>query len=138
MANIGRRSRVGEIPTGRPQIGLHNPNASPDCSAASSRRSLNGLSIRLSLQPGLTVERILVIDDDPSVTNVIKRGLVYEGYAVDTAATGAQGLTIARDRAPDLVILDVVLPGLDATTSSRALGRHVYASSGRARPDYRD
>lgn len=59
------------------------------------------------------MERILVIDDDPNVTSVIKRGLVYDGYAVDTAATGPQGLTIARDRAPDLVILDVMMPGLD-------------------------
>ena len=33
------------------------------------------------------MERILVIDDDPSVTSVLKRGLVYDGYAVDTAAT---------------------------------------------------
>ena len=59
------------------------------------------------------MQRILVIDDDPTVTSVLKRGLVYDGYTVDTAATGAQGLTIARDRAPDLVILDVMLPGLD-------------------------
>ena len=57
--------------------------------------------------------RILVIDDDPTVTSVLKRGLAYEGYQVDVAATGAQGLTIARDHAPDLVILDVMLPGLD-------------------------
>ena len=57
--------------------------------------------------------RILVIDDDPTVTSVLKRGLAYDGYAVDVAATGAQGLTIARDHAPDLVILDVMLPGLD-------------------------
>ena len=59
------------------------------------------------------MQRILVIDDDSTVTGVIKRGLVYDGYAVDTASTGAQGLTIARDRAPDLVILDVMMPGLD-------------------------
>ena len=57
--------------------------------------------------------RILVVDDDPTVTSVLKRGLAYEGYAVDVAATGAQGLAIARDHAPDLVILDVMLPGLD-------------------------
>lgn len=57
--------------------------------------------------------RILVIDDDPTVTSVLKRGLAYEGFIVDTAATGAQGLAIARDHAPDLVILDVMLPGLD-------------------------
>ena len=57
--------------------------------------------------------RILVIDDDPTVTSVLKRGLAYEGYTVDTAAAGAQGLTIARDHTPDLVILDLMLPGID-------------------------
>lgn len=57
--------------------------------------------------------RILVIDDDPTVTSVLKRGLAYEGFTVDTAGTGAQGLTSARDNVPDLVILDVMLPGLD-------------------------
>jgi DNA-binding response OmpR family regulator len=57
--------------------------------------------------------RILVIDDDPTVTSVLKRGLAYEGFQVDVAATGTQGLTIARDHAPDLVILDVMMPGLD-------------------------
>ena len=59
------------------------------------------------------MQRVLVIDDDPTVTSVLKRGLVYDGYTVDTAGTGSQGLTIARDRTPDLVILDVMLPGLD-------------------------
>jgi DNA-binding response OmpR family regulator len=59
------------------------------------------------------MQRILVIDDDPSVTSVVKRGLTYDGYRVDTAASGSQGLTVARDRKPDLVILDVMLPGLD-------------------------
>lgn len=57
--------------------------------------------------------RILVIDDDPTVTSVLKRGLAFEGYAVDTAGTGMQGLTIARDHTPDLVILDLMMPGLD-------------------------
>lgn len=59
------------------------------------------------------MQRILVIDDDPTVTSVVKRGLAFEGYAVDTAGTGMQGLSIARDRAPDLVILDLMMPGLD-------------------------
>ena len=57
--------------------------------------------------------RILVIDDDPTVTSVLKRGLAYEGFTVDTAGTGAQGLAMARDHVPDLVILDVMLPSLD-------------------------
>ena len=59
------------------------------------------------------MQRILVIDDDPAVTSVLKRGLAYEGFTVDTASSGAQGLSIARDHVPDLVILDVMLPGLD-------------------------
>ena len=59
------------------------------------------------------MHRILVVDDDATVTSVLKRGLAFEGYAVDTAATGMQGLNVARDRAPDLVILDVMMPGLD-------------------------
>jgi DNA-binding response OmpR family regulator len=67
------------------------------------------------------MQRILVIDDDPAVTSVLKRGLAYEGYSVDTAATGAQGLSIARDHVPDLVILDVMLPGADGYEVLRRL-----------------
>ena len=59
------------------------------------------------------MQRILVIDDDPAVTSVLRRGLSYEGFAVDTASSGAEGLEIARERSPDLVILDVMMPGMD-------------------------
>ena len=59
------------------------------------------------------MQRILVVDDDATVTSVLKRGLAYEGYSVDVAATGMQGLAAARERTPDLVILDLMLPGLD-------------------------
>lgn len=59
------------------------------------------------------MQRILVIDDDPAVTSVLKRGLSYEGFAVDTASNGAEGLALARERPPDLVILDIMLPGLN-------------------------
>ncbi|MBI3978481.1 MAG: response regulator transcription factor [Chloroflexi bacterium] len=59
------------------------------------------------------MQRILVVDDDPAVLSVLKRGLAYEGFAVDTAGSGSEGLAIARDRPPDLVILDVMMPGLD-------------------------
>jgi DNA-binding response OmpR family regulator len=58
------------------------------------------------------MQRILVIDDDPAVTSVLKRSLAYEGFAIDVAASGEEGLTIARTRYPDLVILDVMMPGL--------------------------
>lgn len=59
------------------------------------------------------MQRILVIDDDPAVTSVLRRGLSYEGFAVDTAGSGAEGLEIARERPPDLVILDIMMPGMD-------------------------
>lgn len=42
------------------------------------------------------MQRILVIDDDPAVTHLLKRGLFYEGFAVDTAVSGAEELAIAR------------------------------------------
>lgn len=61
---------------------------------------------------GSALQRILVIDDDPAVTSLLKRGLSYEGYAVDIAASGESGLAIARERPPDLVILDIMMPGL--------------------------
>lgn len=67
------------------------------------------------------MQRILVIDDDTTITAVLKRGLAYEGFAVDTAATGSQGLTIARDHTPDLVILDVMLGGIDGFEVLRRL-----------------
>jgi len=58
------------------------------------------------------MQRILVIDDDPAVTSLLKRGLSYEGFAVDTAKSGVEGLTIAREHPSDLMILDVMMPGL--------------------------
>lgn len=77
---------------------------------ARSRRHQRSLDF---FRSGTIMQRILVIDDDPTVTSVVKRGLVYDGYCVDTASTGPQGLAVARDHAPDLVILDLMLPGLD-------------------------
>lgn len=59
------------------------------------------------------MKRILVIDDDPGITSLLRRGLSYEGFSVATAASGEEGLHIARDTPPDLVILDLMLPGID-------------------------
>ncbi len=59
------------------------------------------------------MQHILVIDDDPAVTSLLKRGLSYEGFAVATARSGVEGLTMARERPADLVVLDVMMPGLN-------------------------
>jgi len=67
------------------------------------------------------MQRTLVVDDDPAVTSVLKRGLSYEGFCVDTAASGAQALQIARDQSPDLVILDIMMPEMDGIEVLRRL-----------------
>ena len=67
------------------------------------------------------MHRVLVIDDDAILIGVLKRGLSYEGYTVHTAATGTEGLTIARDHTPDVVILDLMLPGIDGFEVLRRL-----------------
>ena len=58
-------------------------------------------------------EHILVIEDDEGILQVLQRGLSYEGYSVETALDGRDGLVRARVRPPTLVILDWMLPGLD-------------------------
>lgn len=67
------------------------------------------------------MQRILVVDDDPAVASVLRRGLAYEGFAVDTASSGAEALAVARERSPDVVILDIMMPGLDGLEVLRRL-----------------
>jgi two-component system copper resistance phosphate regulon response regulator CusR len=56
--------------------------------------------------------RILLIDDEQRILNFVRRGLEAEGMSVDTAARGEEGLRLALSRSYDLVILDLVMPGL--------------------------
>jgi two-component system, OmpR family, response regulator MprA len=66
-------------------------------------------------------DRILVIEDEPKISSLIKRGLIYEGHEVDVADNGERGLEIARESPPDLVILDLMLPGIDGFEVCRRL-----------------
>jgi len=65
--------------------------------------------------------RILVVDDNQSLVHILERLLEKEGYAVLTAFDGWQGLKLARQEKPDLVILDIIMPGLDGYQVSRRL-----------------
>jgi two-component system response regulator MprA len=65
--------------------------------------------------------RVLVVDDDPRILSLLRRGLSFAGYAVDTAVDGEAALTAARDRPPDIVVLDVMLPGVDGLEVCRRL-----------------
>ena len=69
----------------------------------------------------MTRERILIIEDEARIAQFLERGLIYEGFKVSVAADGQNGLTMARDNPPDLVILDWMMPGLDGLEVCRRL-----------------
>ncbi|MBP6440153.1 MAG: response regulator transcription factor [Caldilineaceae bacterium] len=66
-------------------------------------------------------ERILVIEDDRRIRDLLRRGLIFENYIVDIAEDGEAGLRVARETPPDAVILDIMLPGIDGLEVCRRL-----------------
>lgn len=65
--------------------------------------------------------RILVVDDEPSINLAVKDELIFEGYEVDSAADGHEALTKARALRPDVLLLDLMLPGLNGFEICRQL-----------------
>jgi two-component system response regulator MprA len=66
-------------------------------------------------------ERVLVVDDDAPVRRMLERGLAAEGFEVEAAADGGAALVAAERSAPDVVVLDVAMPGLDGLAVCRRL-----------------
>ncbi|MCB0022239.1 MAG: response regulator transcription factor, partial [Caldilinea sp.] len=66
-------------------------------------------------------ERILVVEDDRRIRDLLRRGLLFEGYTVDTAEDGETALRVARENLPDAVILDIMLPKMDGLEVCRRL-----------------
>ena len=71
----------------------------------------------------MSQQRILVIEDEPDLLRGLELNLKAEGYGVLTAGTGDDGLRQAMEQKPDLVILDVMLPGLNGFDVCRELRR---------------
>ena len=72
-------------------------------------------------------QRILVVDDEPSIVDAVGMSLRYEGFDVDEAGTGRAALDAVEQRPPDLIVLDIMLPdfdGLEVTRRLRARGVH--------------
>lgn len=69
----------------------------------------------------LTKAHILIVDDDSRVTSALRRTLAYEGYQISTAVGGEEALALVRSCIPDLVILDLMLPGIDGLEVCRRL-----------------
>jgi DNA-binding response OmpR family regulator len=71
------------------------------------------------------MNRILVIDDEPGISDMIREALTRFGYTVETASNGRQGLQLLKDASFDLVVTDMCMPDLDGAF----IVRHVRSSS---------
>jgi DNA-binding response OmpR family regulator len=71
--------------------------------------------------PDESKPRILIVDDEPDLLTVLRFGLEAEGFEVMQAGDGEQGLALARQALPDLMVLDLMLPRMDGYKVCRAL-----------------
>ena len=69
-------------------------------------------------------KKILIADDEPMVLNQLKLRLVAEGFQVIQASDGAEAVQKARSERPDLIILDILMPGMDGVDAATALKDH--------------
>jgi two-component system cell cycle response regulator DivK len=67
------------------------------------------------------MKKLLVVEDDPIIMNLIVILLEREGYAVIQAPTAEEGITLAIDQSPALILMDVALPGMDGLEATRIL-----------------
>jgi DNA-binding response OmpR family regulator len=87
----------------------------------------SGITRRDVMQQGTGQEnqapqmKVLVVDDEDNIIELIRLGLRYEGFQVETASDGEQGIALAQRINPDLVILDVMMPGIDGIEVCRRL-----------------
>ncbi|RCX30340.1 twitching motility two-component system response regulator PilH [Thioalbus denitrificans] len=70
-----------------------------------------------------TVAQILIVDDSPTELHVLKGMLEKNGHQVITAGNGEEGVQTAKDNHPDLILMDVVMPGLNGFQATRQLSR---------------
>ena len=73
-------------------------------------------------------ERILAVDDEEDILNLIKYNLEREGFKVETAVNGEMAVRIARESVPDLILLDLMLPGMDGLDVCRILKNDKHTS----------
>ena len=73
------------------------------------------------------IEQILIVEDDPTIRCILEMALKADGYThVTSAARGDEGLDLARRLRPDLVLLDLMLPGLDGFTVASGVHAKAY------------
>jgi two-component system OmpR family response regulator len=66
--------------------------------------------------------RVLVVDDEPNIVDVVTMALRFQGFAVESAGTGAEAIAAVSEFRPDLIVLDVMLPDMEGFDVSERLG----------------
>ena len=72
--------------------------------------------------------RILVVDDSPTETHQFVNALARHGYQVLTASSGTDGIAIASEEQPDVILMDVVMPGINGFQATRQLTKNEITS----------
>src|SRR5437763_789655 len=118
---IGFTSPAGSR-SGR-RIGTRRTAAETSGTSASRRPSSTryGGPSRPGYPPNVASAAILVVDDDAPIRRMLSRTLAAEGYAVEASPDGGTALAAVERSAPDLVVLDVAMPGIDGLTVARRL-----------------
>src|ERR1700684_1946844 len=83
------------------------------------RMSFFQRSRRISGDDGMPL--ILIVDDSPTEVHVMQKALEKHGYRTAAAADGAEGVRLAREMSPDLIFMDIVMPGMNGYQATRAL-----------------
>ena len=76
-----------------------------------------------------TVALILIVDDSPTEVHVFQKALERHGSRTAAAADGAEGIKLARDLSPDLIFMDIVMPGMNGYQATRTLANDPKTSS---------
>ncbi len=67
--------------------------------------------------------RVLIVDDSPTETHVLKTMLEKHGHQVMVAATGEEGIRLAQEQTPDVILMDIVMPGVNGFQATRKLSK---------------
>jgi two-component system OmpR family response regulator len=119
------RSERDHAPVGAPAVGRvvaddEQPARTPaNDGAALSNLTANATILRRDVSAG---HRILVVDDEPNIVDVISMALRFHGFDVEAAGTGAAAIAAVGSFRPDLIVLDVMLPDMEGFDVARRLG----------------
>ncbi|TLZ33094.1 MAG: response regulator [Gammaproteobacteria bacterium] len=76
---------------------------------------------------------ILIVDDSPTELHVMQKALEKHGFRTAAAADGAEGVRLAREMSPDLIFMDIVMPGMNGYQATRALANDPRTRTDQAR-----